>query len=137
MPCVLSQSLEDYLEAVFSIAESGSNIAVSDIARWLGVAKPSVTGAMQRLENLGLVRHRRYDYVELTAAGRRRAQAIAGRHDLLRRFLRDVLGVGEKTADRDACAIEHHASDETIGALMRFMKHRSGGPHAPGERGAE
>ena len=41
----LSASLEDYLEAIFNLAGE-SNVARSkDIAKLLGVAKPSVTGA--------------------------------------------------------------------------------------------
>lgn len=137
MSCSLSQSQEDYLEAILAIAKNRANVTVSDIARQLDVAKPSVTGAMQRLENMRLVRHGRYDYVELTASGMRRARGIAGRHELLRSFLIDVLGVGKKTADRDACAIEHHASEETIRALIRFMRHIAGKDPVRGGKGAE
>jgi len=136
LPASLSQSQEDYLEAILGIAKDGADVTVSDIARQMGVAKPSVTGAMQRLENMGLVRHGRYDYVELTPAGKRRARGIAGRHELLRNFLIDVLEVGRGTADKDACAIEHHASRETIRALVRFMQHAAGNNPVKGGKAA-
>lgn len=120
----LSQSQEDYLEAIHALGEGGTAVCVADIARRLAVSMPSVTGAMRRLERMGLIRHDRYDYVELTAAGGRRAQDVAGRHALLKRFLREVLGLPERTAERDACAIEHHASPETIRALVAFLARR-------------
>ena len=121
MPAALTQSQEDYLEAIHAIAGEGRDVCVRDIAARLGVAMPSVTGAMKRLEGMGLVRHGRYDFIELTAAGKRRAGAIAGRHALLKRFLMEKLCVDEKTADADACAIEHHVSERTVNALMHFM----------------
>lgn len=126
----LSQSQEDYLEAILGIGRAGEVVCVHDIARRLDVSMPSVTGALKRLERLGLIRHGRYDYVELTAAGRRRARDVAGRHALLKRFLRGVLRLPERTAERDACAIEHHASPETIKALVAFL----GAHHGRGRR---
>jgi DtxR family Mn-dependent transcriptional regulator len=126
MSRTLSQSQEDYLEAILVLAKDDTNVCVRDIAKRLDVAMPSVTGAMRRLESLGFVRHGRYDYVKLTEAGRRRAREVAGRHALIQRFLIDILGVDTAAADKDACAIEHHASEETIRSLTRFMQRSKG-----------
>ena len=122
----LTSSQEDYLEAIHAIAAEGRDVCVRDIAARLSVAMPSVTGAMRRLSALGLVRHGRYDYVELTAEGKRRAAGVAGRHALLKRFLKEALGVDEKTAEADACAIEHHVSEATVQAMIRHLAAEKG-----------
>lgn len=120
----LSESQEDYLEAILALELEGAPVAVRAIASRKGVSMPSVHGALKRLERLELVRHGRYDYVELTPAGRRRAQGVAGRHELLRRFLSEVLGLSPKVAEADACAIEHHVSAATVEALTSFVGRR-------------
>ena len=127
MPALLTASQEDYLEAIHAIAAGGGDVCVRDIAARLGVAMPSVTGALKRLESLRLVRHGRYDYVELTAEGKRRAAGVAGRHALLKRFLVEALAVDEATAEADACAIEHHVSEATVQAMIRLLDARKGG----------
>lgn len=119
----LSPSQEDYLEAILSL-ETKEGALVKGIARHMNVAIPSASAAIKRLSGMGLVRHARYDYVNLTPAGRKLALKVAGRHALIRRFLMEVLKVDQKTAEKDACAIEHHLSGKTNQALESFLKGR-------------
>jgi len=117
----LSPSQEDYLEAIISL-ETKEGALVKDIASHMDVALPSASAAISRLSKLRLVSHARYDYVKLTPKGRRLAQRIAGRHALIRRFLVGILKVDQETAEKDACAVEHHLSEKTNLALERFLK---------------
>lgn len=117
----LSPSQEDYLEAILAL-KSEEGVGIQRIARHLSVSKPSVTAAVKRLSKLGLVKHARYEAVSLTPAGRSIALKIARRHALIKRFLMDVLGVNPKIAEKDACAIEHHMSSQTVTALLKFLK---------------
>ena len=128
MPQDLSASQEDYLEAILELAGSKGIVRVRDIAAHQDVSMPSVSGALKRLARQGLVRHERYDSVDLTREGRRLAGGVANRHALLKRLLTDVLRVDDKTADGDACAIEHHVSQKTIDALLRFFRSLDGLP---------
>ena len=114
----LTPSLEDYLEAVF---ELGPPARVSAIARHLGVAKASVTQAVQRLAEKGLVESPRYGCVTFTAKGLETARKVRARHAILLIFLEDVLGVPHATADRDACILEHGLSAETTARLSDFV----------------
>jgi len=114
----LTPSLEDYLEAVF---ELGSPARVSAIAGHLDVAKASVTQAVQRLAEKGLVESPRYGRVALTARGLETARKVRARHSILLTFLEDVLGVSHETADRDACVLEHGLSAETTSRLSDFV----------------
>ena len=135
----LSPSLEDYLEAVFDL---GPPARVSSIARRLKVAKASVTQAVQRLTDKGLVESARYGRVSLTAQGLKSARKVRNRHDTLVTFLEDVLGVPDAVAERDACALEHGLSDETAGRLAdytvavarrRKSRRRTGAQRPPGK----
>ena len=63
-----------------------------------------------------------YGDVVLTEAGRARAQRVRRRHDLLSRYLRDVLGVSDETAETDACRIEHVVSDELIEIIAAYLQ---------------
>jgi DtxR family Mn-dependent transcriptional regulator len=114
----LTPSLEDYLEAVF---ELGPPARVSSIARHLRVAKASVTQAVQRLTEKGLVSSPRYGRVDFTAKGLETARKIRARHAILLTFLEEVLGVPHATADRDACILEHGLSAETTARLSDFV----------------
>jgi DtxR family Mn-dependent transcriptional regulator len=114
----LTPSLEDYLEAIFDL---GPPARVSSIAGRLGVAKASVTQAVQRLVEKRLAESARYGRVSLTAKGQALARTIRRRHDLLVTFLEDVLGVSHATADRDACVLEHGLSAETAIRLSEYV----------------
>lgn len=120
----LSQSQEDYLEAIYKIAEDKGVARVRDIAHEQNVSMPSASGAMKRLAKMDLIKHGRYEYVELTEEGRKYAEKVVGRHAALKSFFADVLGVDEKTADKDACAVEHQLSEKTVKKLFEFLKGR-------------
>jgi DtxR family transcriptional regulator, Mn-dependent transcriptional regulator len=126
----LSGSQEDYLEAIHRIGRRKSSVRLCDIASEMTVTLPSVHGALKTLEKRDLVRHSRYDGVELTAAGRRIAASVYGRHRVLYEFLHGRLGCDEETAERDACRMEHAISGETLARLLSFLK--SGSPRTSG-----
>ena len=112
----MTQSLEDYLEAVSFLADSGA-VRVTDIASRLGVSKPSVLVALRTLEERGFLEHERYRGVALTEIGAVEAASIRGRHEFLTVFLRDVVGVSQEIAEKDACRMEHVLSEETISRM--------------------
>ena len=113
----MTGSLEDYLESIYRILAGESVARVGDIAEDMGVSPASVSPAMKRLADMGLVRYSKRRYVELTPAGEETARKTLVRHNILTRFLGDVLGMDVELAERDACAMEHFLSDE---ALMGF-----------------
>lgn len=118
----LGESGEDYLEAIFILEKKASPVRVKEIARFLGVSRPSVVEALQILKDKGLVKHEYYGGVELTAAGRLQGGLIYKRHIILERFLSEVLGVSTKVAAVDACRLEHSLSEETARRLLGFVK---------------
>ena len=120
----MTQSLEDYLEAIYTISSVEKRTAqVRAIALALGVTMPSVVKAIRELMRLGLVVHEPYGGVDLTVKGRRLARSVLNRHVVLRDFL-VKLGVGQKMADRDACMMEHILSAETMDRIRLFVDGR-------------
>lgn len=126
-PDGIGPSGEDYLEAVLVLERSGAPVRVTALADRLEVSKPSVVVALAGLARRGMVSHERYGGVELTSRGRRVARETDRRHQLLRRFLTDVLGVDARTAERDACRLEHGLSRATVKRLVEFVRSSTAG----------
>lgn len=120
----LTPALEDYLEAVWNILRDHPVARVKDIAERLDVRMASASTAVRRLHRLGLVENTARSYVILTPRGELAARRVEARHELLRRFLAEVLGVSEPAADGDACALEHHLSPETVDRLVTLFEYR-------------
>ena len=117
----MTQSLEDYLEAVYVLIAEDRPAQVRDVARMLAVKMPSVVKAIRELKKLELVTQEPYANIELTDKGRRVARQVLRRHTLLRSFLMK-LGVSRPNADRDACLMEHILSAETLDRIRTYMK---------------
>ncbi len=117
----ISPSLEDYLKAILFLKEENDIIRVTDLAKKLRVAKSSVNQAVTKLLELKLITHERYGPLELTPLGRRQAQKIKERHQLLQCFFNEILGVDRRIAEKDACNIEHYISSDTLDKLVDFL----------------
>ena len=63
----MTESLEMYLETISLLREKTKMARVTDIARELGVSKPSVHAALHELERRGLIEHEHYGEVFLSA----------------------------------------------------------------------
>ncbi len=126
----LSPRAEDYLEAVYrlSLSKGGKPVRLRDIARALRVKLPSAVQMLRSLANKGLVVYERFGTIELTPKGLEAARSVYERHKTLYRFLREILGVDDDTAERDACGMEHHVSKDTLFRLLKFIEFIEGCP---------
>lgn len=122
----LSPSMEDYLKAILSLENERGTVRVKDIARKLDITMPSVSSALKNLEKQDLVCHPRYDLVGLTQEGSRVAEDIHHRHQVIKDFLSQVLGLDAEIAEKDACGMEHAISQETFESLARFLESECG-----------
>jgi DtxR family Mn-dependent transcriptional regulator len=111
-----------YLETIGLLREKTKMARVTDIARELGVSKPSVHAALHELERRGLIEHEYYGEVFLSPSGKKASAEIRRRHGLLTTFLRKVVGVGPDIAERDACRIEHYLSKETMDRIAALAE---------------
>lgn len=118
----MTSSLEDYLEAVFVISKQKKSVRLTDIAEYLGVSKPSVNRAINTLTQNGYLEHVTYGDIIITPQGETYAANVLRRHKLIKHFLIDTLGVDEKTAENDACQMEHVMSADTIERLYDYLE---------------
>lgn len=118
----LSATLEDYLEAISRLEAEKTVARVRDIASALSVHKSTVTSALKGLAEKGLVNYHPYEAVTVTAEGKKAAQKITRRHRVIRRFLTDVLSVGEDVAEANACRMEHVIDTEVLERLAMFAE---------------
>ena len=118
----LSASLEDYLEAIYNLVDKAQVARSRDIAETLDVSKASVTGALRALKKKGMANYKPYDYVTLTNKGRDEAAKIVRKHNVLKSFFTDVLGINDKTAQAAACRAEHTLGPAVISRLLAFIE---------------
>ena len=121
--------MEDYLEAIAVLKRKNGVARVKDLARLLNVKTSSVTSALNTLAKSGFVVHERYGYIELTKEGEDLAQHVQRRHDILIKFLTDILSIDLSIASEDACRIEHTLSPQTFKKLTKFIEFVETCPH--------
>lgn len=117
----LHESAEDYLETILILKKRSDFVRSIDIAREMGYSKPSISRAMSKLRESGYITMEESGEIELTAEGRTLAERIYHRHQMLIRFFL-ALGVSEEVAEREACGIEHHLSDDTFERICRHYE---------------
>ncbi len=115
-----SALVEDYLELIADLSESGGEARQVDVAARLGVAQPTVAKMLKRLTEEGFVAHRPHRGAVLTPTGHAIALRSRERHRIVEAFLL-ALGVAPTVARRDAEGLEHHVSEETLDAFARFL----------------
>ncbi len=118
----MTQSLEDYLEAVGNLAQNGAIPRVKDIAKTLGLSKPSVHIALHLLEDHGMIIHEPYKDIIITEKGKVKYSEIKAKHDMLSSFLQKIVGVSSEIAEKDACQMEHILSEETLEKIRKMIK---------------
>ncbi|MBP5152953.1 MAG: metal-dependent transcriptional regulator [Lachnospiraceae bacterium] len=111
-----SNSAEDYLKSIYVLNLRKGYVRAVDIASELGVTKPSVSAAMKKLRETGLIFLDKNGFICLTDAGRELAEKVNKKHTLITKFLIGV-GVNEKIASKEACLIEHDIGEETFERL--------------------
>ena len=117
----LQESGEMYLETIFVLSKKNAIVRSIDVVEYMGVSKPSVSRAIGLLKSGGYVNMDKDGHLTLTESGLDVANKIYERHELISGFLTS-LGVSEETAAHDACRIEHHISDESFGAIKKYVE---------------
>lgn len=134
-----SPAIDDYLKTIYHHTEwQDARITPSQLALELSLAPSSVTEMVQKLAAQGLVAHRPYGPIALTAAGTARAAAVIRRHRLIETWLVRELGYGWDEVHDEAEVLEHAISDRLLERIderlgrPRFDPHGDAIPDADG-----
>ena len=118
------ERIEEYLETIlYLIKKNNAPAKTKQIADELNVSPPSVTEMVQKLSNEGFVKYTPYYGVEFTEKGAIEAARIKRRHQVLEKFLVDVLDVDAKVAHSEACELEHAVSDMVLERICAYIGH--------------
>ena len=112
------EAAEMYLETILVLKNRLGLVRSIDVANEMGYCKPTISIAMKKFRQEGLVTVDESGFINLTEAGRDIAERIYERHQVLTHILVS-LGVSQDHAEEDACKIEHDISDETFAALKK------------------
>ncbi|MDR1740669.1 MAG: metal-dependent transcriptional regulator [Synergistaceae bacterium] len=126
----LTRRIEDYLEEIFLMESAGREITVTCLAERLKLTKGTVTTAAQKMAEAGMLIHERYGVMRLTRQGRLRGLTVYRRHEGLKAFFHELLGVDRDRAATMACNMEHYMDSVTDGrlyAMMDFFRTARGG----------
>ena len=111
----MKESREDYLETILLLnRKSPEEVRPVDVANHLGITKPSVTRAMTELEKDGHVIKNEKGRLFLTQSGKEK-------HCVITQLFSRCANVSEKTAESDACKVEHVISEETFQGIKSYL----------------
>ena len=114
----LHASGEDYLEIILVLQKKLGMVHSVDVARHMEVSKPSVCHAVATLRDGGFLTMDEDHFLHLTDVGREVAERIYERHCFFTEQL-IAAGVDPKTAEADACRIEHTISQDSFEKIRR------------------
>ena len=111
------ESEEMYLETILLLRKSNANVRSVDIMNELGLAKSNISRGLHHLINITMAET---GVIEFTAEGRKRAERVYERHQILTAAIKK-LGGSDELAEQDGCRIEHVVSDELMELLKKFI----------------
>lgn len=117
----VSLALESYLEAIADLQKEYGAATPSELADKMGCKRSSVTSALQRLAENGLINYHSYRPVTLTNKGLGVISSLDRYHKILEDFLKDILALDDDFAKKEACKLEHQISPVTIERIKQYM----------------
>ena len=118
---MISKSLEEYVKAMYILNRQTGQIRVTDIANKMNISKASVNKAVKNLKEEGMLDYKAYGDIKLTKSGEELAQKLLEAYDIGVLFFRDVLGLGENEAIKNAESLKSSISDEGFNALAKYV----------------
>ena len=125
----ITPTREDYIRAIFRLAEQTTNVRVIDICRYLNLVRSTVSERVKDLERAGLVKSDRSHGIALTRSGLSLAKHLTYKHRLIEVFLHKILRMDPKKIHKEAHKLEHAFSDEVIARLAKFLGNPKRDPH--------
>lgn len=118
---MISKALEEYLKTMYVLQKKNQEIRVTDIAIQMNCSKPSVNKAINNLKENGLVEYETYGKIELTEEGIDLAKKILEAYDISYIFFKDVIGLEEEEAKKEAEKLKLTMEDNTINKLAKYV----------------
>ncbi len=118
---MITESVEEYLEAIYRLRERGEAATTTSVAKELRVAPASVTEMLKKLANQGYLKYAPYRGVTLIPKGEKIGKKILRKHRIMEKFL-STLGLPKSRIHKDACELEHHIPDDLERAIHQKVE---------------
>ena len=122
----LSASLEDYLEVICNLLETSDCVKAVEISRKLNISRASVSEALNKLVEKGLIIYEGHKGITITESGLLRAKEVISKHNTLTSFFENVLCLNKEESEDNACKIEHVISNEFFDRLKKLTNKELG-----------
>ncbi|MGJ1361182.1 metal-dependent transcriptional regulator [Sphingobacterium spiritivorum] len=126
---MISETEENYLKALFVLANDKGEVNISELSRQLDVKIPSANSMMKRLAEKELVAYESYKPVRLSAKGKKEAVLIIRKHRLTEMFLVEKMGFGWEEVHLIAEQIEHIRSTAFFDKMDELLGYPNVDPH--------
>jgi len=124
----MTQNREDYIKAIFKIAEREREVSNQKIADSLGVSRASASEMVRKLIQEGFVLAEGRQ-LSLSAEGQRIAKRILSRHRLWESFLMTKLEYEEAEVHEQAELLEHISDEKLMERLNAYLQYPKTCPH--------
>jgi len=104
---MISLTEENYLKALFNLANHAGEVNVLELSKQLDIKMPTVTSMMKKLAEKKLVHYESYKPLRLTEKGKKEAGLVIRKHRLTEMFLVEKMGFGWEEVHDIAEQVEH------------------------------
>lgn len=118
-----NESQEMYLETILKIQKRKGSVRSVEIAEELGYSRPSVSRAVGIMKDDGFIVVNKDGLIELTESGRKKAENVFLRHNILTDAL-VKMGLERLAAEENACRVEHVITEEAFEAIENYFKNK-------------
>lgn len=127
----LTQSIEDYLKAIYEIAGEDGKASTTQLAEMLNITPASVTGMVKKLSSTSpaLINYEKHRGVELTEAGLNIALETLRHHRLVELFLHQILDYDWDEVHEEADRLEHVISEKFEEQISKALGNPIHDPH--------
>ena len=131
MPPNLTQSIEDYLKAIYELTIEENRASTTKLAACLKVTPASVTGMIKKLADKQppLVEYQKHQGVLLTNEGMNIALKTIRQHRLIELFLHKILKYTWDEVDEEAHRLEHVISEKFEERIAEALGNPEYDPH--------
>lgn len=135
---MISLSEENYLKAIFHLADKENTVTINEISKFLDVKMPSVNNMMKKFAEKNWVRYESYKPLKITDSGKKQAALVVRKHRLTEMFLVEKMNFGWENVHEIAEQLEHIHSEtffDKMDEILNFPKYDPHGEPIPDKDG--
>ena len=135
---MISLSEENYLKAIFHLADKENTVTINEISKFLDVKMPSVNNMMKKFAEKNWVRYESYKPLKITDSGKKQAALVVRKHRLTEMFLVEKMYFGWENVHEIAEQLEHIHSEtffDKMDEILNFPKYDPHGEPIPDKDG--